>query len=104
MTTKRFPVRYYARVFLIKMDKHFISVADPSSKTISGHKSPCNIQPPSSEVREAEGIVLAISVSTSMLTFTSPLKENKETIQMVTISGPFLFLSAVIVVTDYQDP
>lgn len=61
------------------MDKHFISVADPGSKTISGHKFPCNIQPPSSEVREAEGIVLAISQSTGKLTFTSPLKENKET-------------------------
>lgn len=81
------------------MDKYFISVADPSSKTISGHKCPCNIQSPSSEIREAEGTVLAISLNTSMLTFTSPLKENKDTTRWSQFQGLSFFLSAVIVVT-----
>jgi len=78
------------------MDKHFISVTDPGSKTISGHKCPCNIWPPSPEVREAEGIVLVLSLSANTLTFTSPLKRDY---QMVTFRAFFFPLCTVIVAT-----
>lgn len=84
------------------MDKHSFSVADPGSKTLSGHKRPCSIQPPSSEAGEAESVYRVFHLALSGLPSLSPPKENKETTRWPKIS---LFSPCQgLLRQDYQEP